>query len=33
MAVNTVADTLSETGTTFLSDEDVKLVGDAIRSP
>jgi predicted anti-sigma-YlaC factor YlaD len=30
MAVNTVADTLSETGTTFTSDEDVKLVGDAI---
>jgi predicted anti-sigma-YlaC factor YlaD len=30
MAVNTVADTLSEVGTTFSSDEDVKLVGDAI---
>lgn len=30
MAVNTVADTLSETGTTFTSDEDVKLVGEAI---
>ena len=30
MAVNTVANTLSETGTTFTSDEDVKLVGDAI---
>lgn len=30
MAVNTVADTLSETGTTFTSDEDVRLVGDAI---
>lgn len=30
MAVNTVADTLAETGTTFTSDEDVKLVGDAI---
>lgn len=30
MAVNTVADTLSEVGTTFTSDEDVKLVGDAI---
>ena len=30
MAVNTVADTLSETGTTFTSDEDLKLVGDAI---
>lgn len=30
MAVNTVANTLSETGTTFTSDEDLKLVGDAI---
>lgn len=30
MAVNTVADTLSEVGTTFTSDDDVKLVGDAI---
>jgi predicted anti-sigma-YlaC factor YlaD len=30
MAVNTVADTLSETGTTFTSDEDLKLVGEAI---
>jgi predicted anti-sigma-YlaC factor YlaD len=30
MAVNTVADTLSETGDTFTSDEDLKLVGDAI---
>ena len=30
MAVNTVANTLSEVGTTFTSDEDVKLVGDAI---
>lgn len=30
MAVNTVADTLAEVGTTFTSDEDVKLVGDAI---
>lgn len=30
MAVNTVANTLSESGTTFTSDEDLKLVGDAI---
>ena len=30
MAVNTVADTLAEVGTTFTSDDDVKLVGDAI---
>src|SRR5262245_7639509 len=30
MAVNTVANTLSEAGTTFTSDEDVLLVGDAI---
>jgi predicted anti-sigma-YlaC factor YlaD len=30
MAVNTVADTLSDTGDTFTSDEDLKLVGDAI---
>lgn len=30
MAVTTVADTLSETGDTFTSDEDLKLVGDAI---
>lgn len=30
MAVSTVADTLSETGDTFTSDEDLKLVGDAI---
>src|SRR5687767_10922906 len=30
MAVNTVANTLSETGDTFTSDEDLKLVGDAI---
>jgi predicted anti-sigma-YlaC factor YlaD len=30
MAVNTVADTLAEVGTTFTSDEDVKLVGDAL---
>ena len=30
MAVNAVADTLSETGDTFTSDEDLKLVGDAI---
>ena len=30
MAVNTVATTLSESGDTFTSDEDLKLVGDAI---
>lgn len=30
MAVSTVADTLAESGTTFTSDEDLKLVGDAI---
>lgn len=30
MAVNTVASTLSEVGTTFTSDEDVKLIGDAL---
>jgi predicted anti-sigma-YlaC factor YlaD len=30
MAVNTVADTLAETGDTFTSDEDLTLVGDAI---
>ena len=30
MAVNTVANTLAESGTSFTSDEDVKLVGDAI---
>jgi len=30
MAVNTVADTLSESGDTFTSDEDLQLVGDAI---
>ena len=30
MAVSTVADTLSGSGTTFTSDEDLKLVGDAI---
>jgi predicted anti-sigma-YlaC factor YlaD len=30
MAVNTVASTLSESGATFTSDEDVRLVGDAI---
>ena len=30
MAVNTVANTLSEVGTTFTSDEDVELVGDAL---
>lgn len=30
MAVNTVANTLSETGTTFTADDDLKLVGDAI---
>ena len=30
MAANTVADTLSDTGTTFTSDDDLKLVGDAI---
>ena len=30
MAVNTVASTLAESGTTFTSDEDVQLVGDAI---
>ena len=30
MAVNTVASTLSESGDTFTSDEDLKLVGDAI---
>ena len=30
MAVNTVASTLSESGTTFTSDEDLQLVGDAI---
>jgi len=30
MALNTVASTLSEVGTTFTSDEDVKLIGDAL---
>ena len=30
MAVNTVANTLSETGDAFTSDEDLELVGDAI---
>jgi len=30
MAVNTVANTLSEVGTTFTSDDDVQLVGDAL---
>jgi predicted anti-sigma-YlaC factor YlaD len=30
MAVNTVADTLAEVGTTFTSDEDITLVGDAL---
>ena len=30
MAVNTVASTLAESGTTFTSDEDMQLVGDAI---
>jgi len=30
MAVNTVASTLAEVGTTFTSDEDVHLVGDAL---
>src|SRR4030095_6636214 len=30
IALNTVASTLSEVGTTFTSDEDVKLVGDAL---
>ena len=30
MAVNTVANTLSEVGSTFTSDEDVQLVGDAL---
>ena len=30
MAVNTVADTLAESGATFTSDEDLQLVGDAI---
>ena len=30
MAVNTVASTLAEAGTTFTSDEDLELVGDAI---
>lgn len=30
MAVNTVASTLAEVGTTFTSDEDVQLVGDAL---
>jgi predicted anti-sigma-YlaC factor YlaD len=30
LAVNTVASTLAESGTTFTSDEDVQLVGDAI---
>lgn len=30
MAVNTVANTLAEVGSTFTSDEDVKLVGDAL---
>ena len=30
MAVNTVASTLAESGTTFTSDEDLQLVGDAI---
>ena len=30
MAVNTVANTLSEVGTTFTTDEDVELVGDAL---
>lgn len=30
MAVNTVANTLAEVGTTFTSDEDVQLVGDAL---
>jgi predicted anti-sigma-YlaC factor YlaD len=30
MAVTTVANTLSETGSTFTGDEDLKLVGDAI---
>ena len=30
MAVNTVANTLSEVGTTFTSDDDVELVGDAL---
>jgi predicted anti-sigma-YlaC factor YlaD len=30
MAVNTVANTLAEAGTTFTSDEDLRLVGDAI---
>jgi hypothetical protein len=30
MAVNTVASTLAESGTTFSSDEDLQLVGDAI---
>src|SRR5262245_14062741 len=30
MAVNTVASTLADVGTTFTSDEDVQLVGDAL---
>ena len=30
MAANTIANTLAETGSTFTSDEDVKLVADAI---
>ncbi len=30
MAVNTVANTLAESGTTFSSDEDIRLVGDAV---
>jgi predicted anti-sigma-YlaC factor YlaD len=30
MAVNTVADTLSESGTTFTRDDDLELVGDAL---
>jgi predicted anti-sigma-YlaC factor YlaD len=30
MAVNTVASTLAESGTTFTSDDDLQLVGDAI---
>jgi predicted anti-sigma-YlaC factor YlaD len=30
MAVNTVASTLAESGNTFTTDEDLKLVGDAI---
>src|ERR1700741_2442251 len=30
MAVKSVADTLSEAGASFTSDEDLKLVGDAI---